>query len=225
MRTPYLYCTIDTETVGGAANPTGTYNVGAVIHDREGNILDTLSLLVMELYDEIARDDYAKQNFHLYGEYLESGEISPIDTEAQAVAMLRDFCHMWGVKYIAAYNSGFDFVKTAVAALAGEFEFIDIWLMALQTLTIKKGFAKFCAQNGLRSRSGKTCNTSVQTVYAYLTGNLDFAEEHTALADALVETEIFAACIKRHKHYDKNLHTFDAPKGAIKWPRIPKARA
>ena len=58
-----IYCTLDTETVGGAAHPTGMYNVGAIIHDRKGEILATTSLLVMEHYDEIALDSYAKKNF------------------------------------------------------------------------------------------------------------------------------------------------------------------
>ena len=28
-----IYCTLDTETVGGCTAPTGMYNLGAVIHD------------------------------------------------------------------------------------------------------------------------------------------------------------------------------------------------
>ena len=58
-----MYATLDTETVGGIDNPKGFYNVGVVIHDREGNIFATTSLLVMEFYEEIKNDDYAKKNF------------------------------------------------------------------------------------------------------------------------------------------------------------------
>ena len=29
-----IYCTLDTETVGGASEPSGTYNFGCTIHDR-----------------------------------------------------------------------------------------------------------------------------------------------------------------------------------------------
>ena len=60
-----IYCTLDTETVGGASAPTGMYNLGCTIHDRQGKIFATCSLLVMEHYDEIREDDYAKKNFHL----------------------------------------------------------------------------------------------------------------------------------------------------------------
>ena len=68
-----MYCTIDTETVGGATNPTGAYNYGGIIHDKQGNIYATFSLLVMEHYDKIRYDDYAKKNFPLYRKRLESG--------------------------------------------------------------------------------------------------------------------------------------------------------
>ena len=53
MRLKTIYATIDTETVGGATTPTGAYNYGAVIHDREGNILATQSILVAEHYEKI----------------------------------------------------------------------------------------------------------------------------------------------------------------------------
>ena len=60
-----LYCTLDTETVGGASQPTGMYNVGCKIHDNTGKIYASANVLVMEHYEEIAQDDYAKKNFHL----------------------------------------------------------------------------------------------------------------------------------------------------------------
>ena len=209
MRKPYIYCTIDTETVGGASRPTGMYNLGAVIHDKDGNIFATLSLLVMEHYDEIAMDDYAKQNFHLYEQYLESGVVTPVQTEAEALLMLRMLCREYGVKYLICYNTGFDLCKTCCRELLDEFEFIDAYLMALETITHKKSYAKFCRENGYRSRSGKSCATSAESVYAYINGNGEYVEEHTALADALIECEIFAACYRMHKRFTKNCHQWD----------------
>ena len=104
-----IYCTLDTETVGGASAPTGMYNLGCTIHDRQGKIFATCSLLVMEHYDEIREDDYAKKNFHLYESRLASGEISAVATEEEALSVVRNLCHFYGVKYVMAYNSGFDF--------------------------------------------------------------------------------------------------------------------
>ncbi|MCQ2603253.1 MAG: hypothetical protein MJ193_04925 [Clostridia bacterium] len=208
-----IYCTLDTETVGGASTPTGMYNVGCVIHDKQGNIFATCSMLVMEHYDEIRNDDYAKKNFPIYEERLQTGEMSSVATEAEAVEIVRNLCKFYGVKYVMAYNSGFDFVKTACRSLLDDFEFIDIYLMALQTITHLKKYRAFCIANGMKSKSGKTCATSAESVYAFITDNAEYTEEHTALSDALIEKAIFERCDKMHKPYTRNCHQWDC-KGA-----------
>lgn len=204
-----MYCTLDTETVGGASNPTGMYNVGCTIHDRNGNIFATCSMLVMEHYDEIRNDDYAKKNFPIYEERLKSGAMSAVATESEAVEVVRNLCKFYNVKYVMAYNSAFDFTKTACRDLLNDFEFIDIYLMALQTVTHLKKFQKFCIENGFKSASGKTCSTTAQTVYAFFTDNVDYEEEHTALSDALIEMVIFEKCLAMHKKFTKNAHQWD----------------
>lgn len=214
-----IYCTLDTETVGGASNPTGMYNLGCVIHDKDGNIFATTSMLVMEHYDKIRNDDYAKKNFPIYEERLCRGEMTAIASEAQAVEVVRSLCKMYNVKYVMAYNSSFDFTKTVCRELLVDFEFIDIYLMALQTITHLKKYAKFCRENELYSRSGKTCSTSAESVYAFITDNADYAEEHTALSDAMIEMEIFKRCYAMHKKYTKNCHQYECKRGKC-FPRI-----
>jgi DNA polymerase III epsilon subunit-like protein len=205
-----IYCTLDSETVGGASAPTGMYNLGCTIHDKDGHIFATCSMLVMEHYDEIRTDDYAKKNFHLYEERLARGEMSAVATEEEAVSIVRNLCHFYGVRYVMAFNTGFDFCKTICRQLLDEFEFIDLWLMAVQTICHQKGYAKFCRENGFKSSSGKSCATSAESVYAYITNNPDYTEEHTALNDALIEMEIFVKCLSLHKKFTKNIHNFDA---------------
>lgn len=214
-----IYCTLDTETVGGVSNPTGMYNLGCVIHDKDGNIFATTSMLVMEHYDKIRNNDYAKKNFPIYEERLCKGEMTAIASEAQAVEVVRSLCKMYNVKYVMAYNSSFDFTKTVCRELLVDFEFIDIYLMALQTITHLKKYAKFCRENELYSRSGKTCSTSAESVYAFITDNADYAEEHTALSDAMIEMEIFKRCYAMHKKYTKNCHQYECKKGKC-FPRI-----
>ena len=205
-----IYCTLDTETVGGVSNPTGTYNFGCTIHDREGHILATTSLLAMEHYDRIRNDDYAKKNFHIYEERLARGEMSAVATEAEALSVIANLCRFYNVKYVMAYNTAFDLTKTICRELVPEFEFIDLYLMALQTICHQKGYAKFCRENGFKSKSGKNCATSAESVYAYITNNPNYIEEHTALSDALIEMEIFVRCLQMHKKFTKNLHQWDA---------------
>jgi len=204
-----IYCTLDTETYGGAAKPKGIYHVGGIIHDRKGNVMACFNYLIAEHFNEIQLDTYAKRNMERYALMVSEGTATMIDTEAHAVEMISSLCDFYGVKYVMAFNSGFDFVKTCCSSLLDGREFIDIWLMALQTVVSRKKYAKFCREHGLVSRSKKTCATSAEAVYAYITGNADYSEEHTALEDAKIEMAIFLACEKCHKAFTKNCHTFD----------------
>ena len=214
-----IYCTLDTETFGGAAFPKGIYHLAGIIHDRQGNILATFNYLIAENYDEINKDEYAKRNFQKYQELIADGVVTMIPTEDLAVEMVNAICDFYGVRYMMAFNSAFDFVKTACYSLIENREFIDIYLMSLQTITHLKKYATFCRENGFRSRSGKNVATSAESIYAFLTNNAEYKEEHTAFEDSKIEMEIFLACQKTHKKYTKNVHAWDCPHGKCfpKW--------
>lgn len=206
-----VYCTLDTETFGGAANPKGIYHLAGRVHDRNGAVMATFNYLICEHYDEINKDSYAKRNFHKYLEMVEAGSITMIDSETHAVDMVDALCNFYNVKYIMAFNSCFDLEKTMCSRLVENREFIDIYLMALQTITHRKAYAKFCRDNGFRAK-GKTSTsvaTGAQALYAYITNNPDYKEEHTALEDSKIEIEIFLACLKTHKKFTKNQHQYD----------------
>lgn len=214
-----IYCTLDTETFGGASNPKGIYHLAGIIHDRFGRIIAVFNYLIAEHYEEIEKDSYAKKNFHKYLEMIQNGDITVIATEKDAVNEVKKICDFYNVRYMMAYNSGFDFVKTECKELIKDREFIDIYLMTLQTITHIKKYAKFCLKNGLQSRSGKCVATTAESVYAYLTNNADYSEEHTALEDSKIEMQIFLACVKTHKPFTKNLHAWDCKYGKCfpKW--------
>ncbi|MBP3801572.1 MAG: hypothetical protein J6I85_06100 [Clostridia bacterium] len=214
-----IYCTLDTETFGGASNPKGIYHLAGIIHDREGHIYAIFNYLIAEHYEEIEKDEYAKKNFYKYSIMVAEGLVTMIASEKEAVRMVDELCNFYNVRYMMAYNSAFDFVKTECRELIVNREFIDIYLMTLQTITHIKKYAKFCRENNFSSASGKTVSTSAQSVFAYLTNNADYQEEHTALEDSKIEMQIFLACIATHKKYTKNAHQFDCKKGKCfpKW--------
>lgn len=210
-----IYCTLDTETFGGCANPKGIYHLGGIIHNRQGEIYATFNYLIAEHYHEIEQDSYAKQNFNKYFEMIQDGIVTMIVTEKQAVAMVNELCNFYNVNYIMAYNTAFDLIKTQCRELINDRDFIDIYLMTVQTLTHLKKYATFCINNQLKSSSGKTVSTTAQTVYAYLTNNANYIEEHTALEDAKIEMQIFLACLKTHKKFNRNIHQWDCKENKI----------
>ena len=199
-----LYCTLDTETLGGINNPKCAYHLSGIIHDNTGKIYGVFNYIVANLYNAIKDDSYHKTHFDDYENMILSGAVTLVPTIDDAVNAIEALLTFYSVQTVMAYNAGFDLVRGACAPLIEEREFIDLWAMAIECLVIRKKYAKFCKDNNLRSKSGKTVSTSAETVYAYLTNNPDYEEHHTAFEDSKIEMEIFLACIRAHKRYTKN---------------------
>lgn len=206
-----IYCTLDTETWGGASRPKGVYNCAGQIHNRKGDVIACFNYLIAEYFDVIQKDDYAKKNFHKYRQMIDEGSITLVASEDEMIQAVENVLSFYGVDYVMAYNSAFDFGKTKCRELLNGREFIDIYLMAVQTLAQYKKYSNFCIENNLKSKSSKrkSVSTTAETMYAYITNNPTYQEEHTAMEDSKIEKEIFLACLATHKKYTKNCHWYD----------------
>lgn len=201
-----MYCTLDTETLGGAAKPEGIYNLGGTIHDRNGISVASFNILVAEHFQKILEKAfYGKKNFNRYQEMINNGAITVVATEAEAINLVDSLLNVYNVKYIMAFNTGFDLVRTACGKLVENREFIDIYEMAYTILRVRPSYKKYCIEHNFVSKT-KNPRCNVETVYGFLTNNPDFEEEHTAFSDARQEMEIFVKCVKAHKKYNKNIH-------------------
>lgn len=80
-----------------------------------------------------------------------------------------------------------------------EYPLIDLWGLACERLINTKSYKDFCFEHKLFTDSGTYFKTSAETVFQYVTGNADFVEEHTALADAQIESEILVKCLRKGK--------------------------
>ena len=215
-----MYCTLDTETVGGASNPLGFYHLGGIIHNRLGEVVGCFNYIIAEMLPYVLNDDYAKKNLPLYYEMLREGTATLIDTQAHAIEVVNSTLEFYNVGIMTAYNSGFDYCKTMCAELLEGREFIDLWLMALECICQKASYKKFCAESGRTNGKGG-CKTNAESVFAYLIGNPTYCEEHTALEDSKIELEIFNACIKSHKKFTPNCHCWDFEGKFGLFPKLP----
>lgn len=206
-----IYCTLDTETVGGAYGGNDIYNLSGIIHDRDGKYLATFNFIIAENFNRIDEAFYGKKTFHRYGEMMGKGEITVIPTEAQAIEIVNNLLDFYNVRYVMAFNTAFDYTKTACSRLLEGREFIDIQLMAMQIFGGRKSYSNFCHANNFRSNKGRgnKCASSAEAYYAFISNNPDFEEEHTAFADSSIEVEIFVACLRAHKAFTKNCHWYD----------------
>lgn len=219
--TKKYYCTLDTETIGGVISPDGFYHLGGIIHDRNGSIVGCFNYLVSEWFNEMLTDDYAKNKVEQYNTMLINGDATLIDTEENAIAMVNNLLNLYNVDTLLAYNSGFDFTKTKCKELIADRNFIDLWLMAVETICQKTSFKNFCQNNGKVTQYGR-CKTNAQTLYAFITDDPHYKEEHTALEDSIIELEIFKACIKTHKPYTQNEHMNDISNWYLRIPKVKR---
>lgn len=103
-----------------------------------------------------------------------------------------------------AYNCNFDidkFKKTAKKFdLTNPIENLivyDIWAYATNHICKTDNYIKWARENQIFTASESYISTSVESVVKFLTKNLDFVEEHTALSDTIWETAILLECLKR----------------------------
>ena len=102
-----------------------------------------------------------------------------------------------------AYNSGFDIGVFGfccewykVQNPLDNVQVHDIWGFVSAFISNTEDYKFFCETNELFTESGNY-SASAESVYKYITRNLDFVEEHTALADSEIECEILFECVDR----------------------------
>lgn len=76
----------------------------------------------------------------------------------------------------------------------------DIWGLTCEYIINNDEYKQMCQDYGWTTASGKYFKTSAETSYRYFKGEVEFEEAHTAMADAEIETELFAEIVKRSKN-------------------------
>lgn len=210
------YLTIDTETANSMDDPI-VYDIGGCIHDKQGNVYETFSFVIYEVYRgmrDLMENAYYSYKLPIYEKELKMGSRKMVQyhTAKKHIAKL---CEKYNVKAIIAHNARFDYKATATTQrylTCSKYRYflpygIPIWdtlKMAQDTICKQPTYHKWCENNGYCMKNGKPRATA-EILYKYISCNDDFIEEHTGLADVLIEKEIFAKCMAQHKKMRKNL--------------------
>lgn len=228
----------DTEAIG-ISNKTA-YNIGWAIYDTVNNaIIVKRDYVVMQVWRNKALFETA---------YYYKKRPLYISSLRGRNARLKHYGHIQGRLLIDiinfnvvgayAFNSSYDIevfrynsekynCKNALEMLP----IYDIRGYAVEYL-MDNAYKQFCNDNAniLNEGGGKKFiteadgyKTTAESFYSYLTDNAQFEEEHTALADSLIELEILKECLKRGAPLQENYQVAKCfPRNTVKTLTIKK---
>ena len=196
---------LDTETCDLKGH---VYDVGYTVANKRGEIVTRYNALVLEVFTDAERmmgAFNAKKLFSHYAPMLDRGEISLVPW-MDIVAQMRYDIALYGVNVMAAYNLGFDRrvmrqthgLLGDGSPICGKMDQLDLWQFACETKLSQKTYAKIAREQGWVSAAGNI-KTGAEFAYRFCSGDFGFIEDHTALSDALIETEIMADCFRQKK--------------------------
>ena len=197
-----------------------SYDVGYVIVDKKGTIIKMFNALTKEIFgdSELMATAYFANKIPLYEYMIDNKEVKE-KMFVKIVNEIKRDLKKYNIKGILAYNVNYDITALVETAqytmkdncpkltfektkngkykplfevflqklLNTKVEFYDIWTMACASLCQQKTFIA----NAKYTKKGNII-TNAETVYQYVTDQNDFIEDHTALSDAIIESEILA---------------------------------
>lgn len=189
----------DTETTD--INKCFCYNIGYVIYDTDSEeLVEQKEFVVEQIWHNLPLFSTAyyadKRQFYVKGMRTKRIKMEKFGRICQT--MIRDI-KKYNVVAAYAYNSPFDEkvfnFNCDWFKCINPFDTIPIYDIRghVHASLIDDDFKNFCEKYDLFTDSGNY-STTAETVYKYITSNSEFVESHTALDDALIETEILLAC-------------------------------
>ena len=204
------YMVLDTETANDFDDPI-VYDIGASIIDKKGNVYETVSLIIYDVFfemEDLMKSAYYYDKRDMYLEEINKG-LHKIVRYSTAKAIINALARKWNIKAIIAHNAPFDYrstTRTQRYLTKSESRYflpygVELWdtlKMARDTIGKTKSYRQWCIDNDYTTKNGQPRFTA-EILYRYLSGEEDFIESHTGLADTLIEKDIFAYCLRYHK--------------------------
>lgn len=208
-------CPIDRSLKDVVPSNMLVYDVGWAVVDKRGKVYETNSFVVFDIFygekEKMQSAHYANK-IPLYVDRLDTGE-----TELRRWWTIRkrlfDIIEKYNIKEVYAHNARFDYGslnKTHCYIKNGyKYDYFpegvnicDTLMMARDVIVPMPTYRKFCEANDFLTSRG-TPRATAESLYAFISKNPNFEEEHTGLSDVMIEKEIMAYCYRQHKKMRK----------------------
>lgn len=209
------YIVLDTETTNGFDDPM-VYDCGWAVIDETGRVIKARSYVIADVFynKELMQNAFFSDKIPQYVKDIADGK-RVLAWFKNVKKVLRRDCKVFKVSAIMAHNMRFDYrsctcTQRYMTKSADRWFYpygVELWdtlKMARQTFGKDEEYKRFCLDNGYALKNGSPRLTA-EILYRYISGNNEFEEEHTGLADVMIEKEIFTACMAKNPNCDKSV--------------------
>lgn len=194
------------------------YDIGWAIVDKRGNVYKTRSFVVADIFlDEknLMKSAYYANKIPQYWEDIKAGTRILLTFSNIRKIMLADMKE-YNITQVWCHNSAFDYHSlnnTQRWLSKSKYRYFfpygtevhDTLKLSRQLIATMPTYKKYCEENGYMTKANKPRLTA-EIIYRFISGIDDFEEEHTGLADVLIEKEILVYCYRKHKKMDGRLY-------------------
>lgn len=197
---------LDTETTNDIECPF-VYDFGFAVIDETGKVYASYSYVNADIFcdDELMESAYFADKIPMYWDDIKAGK-RILKSFRSIEKIFRRVCADWGVNTFVAHNARFDYfalnnTKRFITSSRYRFFFpygakiLDTLKLSRQTLGKDENYRQFCVENNYLTSQNSNRYTA-EIIYRFLTNNTEFEEEHTGLADCMIEKEILSHCLK-----------------------------
>lgn len=206
--TDHFVIVLDVETANSLEDAL-VYDIGWRVIDLFGKVYAEGSFVIRDIFvyeRAIVKEAYYADKIPEYVADIQQGKremVNFMEARRRILNVMKRFnCHT-----VAAYNANFDrnaLNKTLRFLTKSKYryffpystKFVCIWNMACNSICQRGEYRTFAETNRYFSNHGKNYRATAETVYAFLTNNANFTEEHKGLDDVKIECEIFVKCFE-----------------------------
>lgn len=207
---------LDTETSGELDCPF-VYDIGWIITDKYGNVFRSRSFINREIFfleKQLMESAYYKEKLPIYYKRIATKE-SQVANWNTIKKILWEDMKEFESNIVIAHNARFDYKSTNNTQrwlTKSKYRYFfpkgtEVWdtlKMARDVIGKMPTYRKYCEDNDYICKNGQLKMTA-EVLYRFISGKEEFEEEHTGLADVMIEKEILAYCYKQHKKMRKKL--------------------
>ena len=213
-------CPLDRDFEGVTPYNMFVYDIGWAVVDKHGTVYETKSYVNRDIFfDEkvLMNSAYYADKLPQYYDDIRSGK-RKVATWYNIRKDLVETMKKYNTKIVCAHNARFDDGATKNTQrwlTKSKYRYFlpkgtilwDTMKMAQDVVAKTPTYISFCFENGFVTNHSKPRpQVKAETLYRYITNDVNFEESHTGLEDVLIEKEILAYCFRKHKPMRKELY-------------------